>query len=676
MGQQATVERLAEGTAPAAPSPEAGRVSRPATPADQPSRYERYRFLVSTAVCGLALLLGWVLGRLDVIGGRVEVGFYIIAYLAGGTFATRKALTSLWRRAIDIDLLMVLAAVGAATIGYWVEGAILLFLFSLGNALQDYAMGRTYKAVRALMELAPQEALVLRDGVEARLPVEELAVGDLVLVKPGERIPADGEVARGDSAVDQAPITGESMPVHKQPGDAVFSGTINGSGLLIVRVTRLSHESTLARIITIVEQAQAEKSAAQRFTDRFEGYYAAGVIVAAALYGALNAMFGVDTEHAFYHAMILLVVASPCALIISTPATTLAALANGARHGILFKGAVHLENMGVVRAMAFDKTGTLTIGRPRLTDVRPLAEISADDLLALAASVERQSEHTLASAVVDAARLRELPLRDVSHLEAVTGRGVRATLDGQHVLIGNEGLLETYRVEVPEAAREVADALRDEGKTTMFVAAGTWRAPRVLGVLGVADTVRPVAPRAVARLRELGIVKAVMLTGDNERAARTIAHQAGIDEVRSGLLPEQKLEIIHDLAGAYGSVAMVGDGINDAPALATATIGVAMGAAGTDVALETADVVLIADDLTRLPYAVALSRKTRRVIRQNLTFALSVIAVLVTGTVLGITTLPLGVVGHEGSTIVVVLNGLRLLRGLDVPGMNGEGRLS
>jgi Cd2+/Zn2+-exporting ATPase len=641
---------------------------------DEPGRVERYGLLSATAICGLALAVGWLLGRLGSISHATQLGLYLVAYLAGGIFAAPRALAALWRRTIDIDLLMVVAAAGAAIIGYWSEGAVLLFLFSLGNALQHYAMGRTYRAIRALMELSPQDALTLRDGREARVPIEELVVGDIVLVKPGERIAADGEIERGESAIDQAPITGESMPVRKGPGEAVFSGTINGHGALRIRVTRLAHESTLAKIIAIVEQAQSEKSAAQRFTDRFEGLYAGGVMAAAALFGLASAQLGGQAANqAFYHAMTLLVVASPCALIISTPASTLSALANAARQGILFKGAVHLENMGVVEAIAFDKTGTLTQGRPRLTDLTPLAEISSDDLLTLAAAVERRSEHPLAQAVVEAARERGLPEREAHGLEAFVGRGVSAMVDGVGVLIGNDALFTERGIIVDAVALERANALRDDGKSTMYVGAGKGAAAQIIGLIGVADTVRPNAKAVVAQLRELGIRKTVMLTGDNERAGWAIARQAGLDDCRSGLLPAEKLEIIHALARDYRSVVMVGDGVNDAPALATATIGVAMGAAGTDVALETADVVLMSDDLSRLPYAVALSRQTRRVIRQNLAFALLVITVLVTGTLLDITTLPIGVVGHEGSTIVVVLNGLRLLRGVRLPAIVGAG---
>jgi Zn2+/Cd2+-exporting ATPase len=633
---------------------------------EEETLFDRYMLLGATALTGVALLLGWSLARLDIIGSNAEIAFYVLAYIAGGTYAARESIVALWHRSVEIDLLMVSAAIGAAIIGHWIEGGILLLLFSLGNALEHYALGRTTRAVRALMELSPDDALVLRNGVEERIPVGQLGIGDTVIVKPGERIAAEGDVIAGNSAIDQAPITGESMPVEKALGDPVFAGTINGLGALEIRVSRLAHESTLAKIIKVVQEAQSHKSATQRFTDRFEGTYAVGVIGGSALYLAiLTLLFGFEFTDAFYRSMILLVVASPCALVISTPASTLSALANGARQGILVKGALHLENLATVKVVAFDKTGTLTVGKPSVTDVIPLGGASGSEVLRLAASAERTSEHPLAQAVVNAAVGRGLELRDSSDLQALTGQGIRAHVQDDLVLIGNEKLFETHGFQVDNAALLSADRLREDGKTTMYVgsinSAGDMS---LLGVLGVADSVRPVARTVIEQLHDIGVVKTVLLTGDNERAGHAIAHQVGITDVRAGLLPEDKLRIIEELRQEYDNVVMVGDGVNDAPALATADIGIAMGAAGSDVALETADVVLMADDLTKLPYAINLSRKTRRIIRQNLTFALSVISILVVGTLVGATTLPLGVVGHEGSTIIVVANGLRLLRGV------------
>ncbi len=632
---------------------------------DRVSWIDRYVMAVATALTAVFLLAGWMLGRSDVIGDNVQVALYAAAYATGGSQAAWTALRSLWRRHIDVDLLMVTAAVGAAIIGSWLEGGVLLFLFSLGNTLEHYALGRTHSAIRALMDLRPEDALVVRDGVEQVVHVDELRISDTVVVRPGERIPSDGEIVRGQSEIDQSAITGESMPVAREVGDGVFAGTINGRGVLHLRVTRLANESVLAKIIDIVDRAQAEKSTTQRFTDRFEGLYAGGVIVAAALYALIPTLFfGRDGSDAFYQAMILLVVASPCALVISTPASTLSALANAARNGILFKGAAHLEDLGTANVFAFDKTGTLTEGRPRLVDIVPVGAMNRDDLLALTASIEQHSEHSLATAIVSAAQSRNLPFVPTQDVEAVVGRGIRATVADEMILIGNDRLFAEYGHRIDASVVELLDGFRDDGKSTMIVGRASHGSIDVLGVLAVADTVRPAARDAVQMLRGLGVEQALMLTGDNDRAARAIARQAGISDVRSGLLPAMKLDAIEELKRDHGVVVMVGDGVNDAPALATASIGVAMGGAGTDVALETADVVLMADDLTKLPYAVALSRRTRKIIRQNLTFALAVITILVTGTLFGITTLSLGVIGHEGSTIVVVLNGLRLLRGL------------
>lgn len=630
--------------------------------------FERYSLMAAAVITGVALVLGWTLGRLDLIGDNVEIGFYVVAYLAGGTFATIEAIRALIDRSVEIDLLMVTAAIGAAIIGHWTEGAILLFLFSLGNALEHYAMGRTKRAVQALMDLSPEDAMVIRDGQEMRVHIDELLIGDHVIVRPGERIPADGTVERGESAVDQAAITGESMPVVKHQGDEVFTGTINGHGALQVTVTRLAHESTLAKIIKIVQEAQEDKSRTQRFTDRFEGAYAVGVIAASLLYlAALVAIGGFDFNDAFYRSMILLVVASPCALVISTPASTLSALANAARNGILVKGAAQLEDIGTASVIAFDKTGTLTVGKPRVTDLLPAPGFSEDELLRVAASAERMSEHPLAEAIVNDAHRRSLKLDDAGNLQAVTGKGIQTSVNGHPVIIGNNALLDDHDVTADPLLFERAAALREQAKTVMFVAREHAGAYRLLGAIAVADTVRPQAKAVVERLHEIGIGKTLILTGDNERSARAVAAQLGIDDVTAELLPAEKLDVIETLKREYGTVIMVGDGVNDAPALARASIGVAMGAAGSDVALETADIVLMADDLGKLPYVIELSRKTRTIIRQNLGFALSVIAVLVTGTVLGVTTLPLGVVGHEGSTIIVVMNGLRLLRGVPLP---------
>jgi Zn2+/Cd2+-exporting ATPase len=628
---------------------------------EQESLLSQHGLMAATVLTGIFLASGWGLGLLDLISDRTQLVLYILTYLFGGTYAAYQAIKALLQRHVDIDLLMVTAAIGAATIGGWAEGGVLLFLFSLGNALEHYALGRTHRAVRTLMEISPDEATVLREGEEIQVPIEELEIGDIVITRPGERIPVDGTVRSGSSSVDESAITGESIGVEKATGDTVFAGTVNTHGYLRIRVDRPATESTLSKIIRIVEEARSQRSRAQRFTDRFEGPYAIGVIVASALLVIVPVLvLDRDFGDMFYRAMTLLVVASPCALIISTPASILSALANAARMNVLFKGAVHLENAGVVDVVAFDKTGTLTEGKPRLTDVVTETGVSEHQLLRYAAAVERMSEHPLADAIVGYADKSGVPAvadEDTVDLEAVSGRGVRATVEGIVVRIGNEAMLEHDDVPLPESIHQQADALRAGGKTVMYVATD-----RVLGIVAVADVIRPDAPAVIQALKRLGIRKTIILTGDNELAAAAIARQVGIDDWRAGLLPEQKLDVIRELEEAGHTVAMVGDGVNDAPALATATVGVAMGAAGTDVALETADVVLMADDLKRLPYAIELSRRARRTIKQNITFALGVIIVLVIFTLAGQVPLPVGVIGHEGSTIVVVLNGLRLLR--------------
>jgi len=622
--------------------------------------WQQHGLLLTTAATGVFLLSAWSAERAGFPGWLV-IALYLAAYLAGGAYATYRAVASLLQKTVDIDLLMILAAAGAAVLGAWPEGGILLFLFSLGNALEHYALGRTHRAIRSLIALRPDTALVIRGDAEVILPVEELVPGDEVIVRPGERIPIDGTVVAGDSSVDQSAITGESLPVHKRPGDQVFSGTLNTTGLLRVRVDRPVHESTLARIIQIVEEAREQKSRAQRFAEAFQGKYAMGVIVVSLLAFGVPVALGADPAASFYRAMTLLVAASPCALVISTPASILSALANAARSGVLFKGALQLETIGVVDAVVFDKTGTLTVGKPRVTDVLPAPGVDASELLRIVAPVEYRSEHPLGLAVVahaEAAGAFDRGLVDrVSSLTSIPGRGVRAELDGARVLIGNEALLQEHGVVLPRELQRAAEELRERGQTAVYAAVDG----NVLGVLGIADTVRPVAREVVERLRALGVRRIVMLTGDNERAARAIAREVGLDEWRSDLLPEEKVAVVRELQAAGFRVAMVGDGVNDAPALAAADVGVAMGAAGTDVALETADVVLMSDDLTKLPYSIELSRAARRIIVQNLAIALGVIVVLVTSILVRGVPLPLAVVGHEGSTIVVVLNGLRLL---------------
>lgn len=618
------------------------------------------------AVTLAAMALGYAAERL---WPPATVGAYAVAYAAGGTYGVRRAFASLRRRVLDIDLLMLLAAAGAWIVGQPFEGAMLLFLFSLSNVLQAFAMDRTRNAIRALMRLRPKQAAVRRDGEVVVLPIEEVDLGEVVLVRPGEALPLDGIVADGESTVDQAPITGESVPVGKRQGDVVFAGTLNKNGSLEVRVTKLARDSAIARVIRLVEEAQSKKARTQRFIDRFGQQYTWAVL---AFTGAVAVvpmvLLGEAFGTAFYRAITIMVAASPCALVISTPASILSGIGAGARRGVLFKGGVYLEQAAGIQVVAFDKTGTLTEGRPNLTDVRVLPApdddrpLSEDDLLALAAAIQARSEHALARATMHAASQRSLRLSESFAFQASTGRGVRGTVDGRQVAIGNLRFFEEFDCPaLPQAAAEVG-RLEDEGKTAVLVARLDGdRAATPLGVIAFADGIRPDAPSVVRELKAMGVRRVVMLTGDNERVASSIARRVGVDAYYAGLLPEDKVRLLKDLEADYGRVAMVGDGVNDAPALAAASVGIAMGAAGTDVALETADVVLMSDDLRNIPYAIDLSRQTRRVLFANLGFAMAMIGAMIFGILAYGMSLPLAVVGHEGGTVVVSLNGLRLL---------------
>ncbi len=615
--------------------------------------FAEHRELIFSGTAGLLLLLGWLAG-LAGLPGALSLGLLLGAYAAGGFYTLRDAWQGLKARSFDIDTLMIVAAAGAAALGAWAEGALLLFLFSLGHALEHMAMDRARAAIEALAQLAPRTALVQRDGAEVEVRVEDLLRGDRVIVKPGSRLPADGRVLSGSSAVDQSPLTGESMPVDKQQNDPVFAGTVNGEGALVVEVTRLARESTLSRMVEMVAEAQTQKSPTQRFTDRFERIFVPAVLAGAGLLIVVPPLFGFPFAESFYRAMAVLVAASPCALAIATPSAVLAGIARAAKGGVLIKGGAHLENLGSLAAIAFDKTGTLTLGKPRVTDVVAV-EGSEDELLKMAAAVEARSAHPLAQAVVAEAKRRGLAWNEAGEVESITGQGVRARLNGQDIAVGNAKLFEGKALS--EALRKHADRLAAAGRTTMLVQADG----RFLGVLALADTPRDGVRAVLERLHKIGIRKTIMLTGDNERVGRAIADAVGIDEVQASLMPEDKVRAMEALAARHGRVAMVGDGVNDAPAMARATVGIAMGGAGTDVALETADVALMADDLSKLPFAVALSRASKRIIRQNLWLSLGVVSLLIPATLAGFAGIGVAVAIHEGSTLVVVINALRLL---------------
>lgn len=631
--------------------------------------------LIFALTSGLALGLGFALEKLATgLPAWIPLALFLIAYIFGGFFTVREAFENLRQKRFEIDTLMLVATAGAAALGAWAEGALLLFLFSIGHALEHYAMGRAKRAIEALAELAPRTAHVRRDGQVVELPVEDLVVGDTVVVRPNERLPADGFVVVGATSINQAPVTGESMPVDKQPvpdaaaarerpaqvGSAslVFAGTINGSGAIEIETTRTSSDTTLAKVVRMVSEAETQKSPTQRFTDRFERIFVPAVLALAFVLLFAWVVVEEPFRDSFYRAMAVLVAASPCALAIATPSAVLSGVARAARAGVLIKGGAPLENLGSLNAIAFDKTGTLTEGRPRITEIMTVRGTKEADLLGVAVAVERLSDHPLAEAIArdGAERLRDAVIPAATDLKSLTGRGVTALLAGETVWIGKPEMFGADGVApLADETTSVVAQLRLQGRTLMVVRRGT----RDLGVIGLLDTPRPAARPTLTALRALGIGRMIMISGDHQKAAQAIAGQVGLTEAWGDLMPEDKVDAIKRLR-ADGKIAMVGDGVNDAPAMATATVGIAMGAAGSDVALETADVALMSDDLSQLPFTVGLSRQTRRIILQNLYVSLGIVAFLVPATILGLGIGP-AVALHEGSTLLVVFNALRLL---------------
>jgi len=605
------------------------------------------RLVVVTLV---AIILSFIGERVGFSEGILLL-LNVTSYIAGGLFGAKSAIESLREGEIDVDMLMVLAALGAAVVGQWHEGAILLFLFSLSNVLQDYAIGRSRQAIQSLFKLYPEEAKVKRGDTIVTLKISEIELGDTILIEPGERIPVDGEVISGRSSIDESPITGESMPVDKSIGDIVFAGTLNKQGILDVKATKAAEQTTLSRIIKMVEEAQDSKAPTERFLDRFEQTYAKLIIFGTLLFIIVPPLLGLsDFESNFYRAMVLMTVASPCALVISVPSAFISAIASAARGGVLFKGGAYLEQLASVKAIAFDKTGTLTLGRPQVTQVIPVEGVSAEELLQITASVEARSEHPLAKAIVDYANEQNIDLHAIDDFTAIAGQGIVASLKGDQIRVGRVSHMD---MELPDELQQRQISLEHAGETVIGITCNNqW-----LGLMALADELRPESAGMVKQLQESGIT-VVMLTGDNKRVAQSIADQVGIQNVRAELLPEDKANALKALQAEYGEVAMVGDGVNDAPALALAEVGIAMGAAGTDVALETADIVLMADKIERLSSAIDLSKKARRVVWQNIVFSLAVIVLLVIGVFVVSLPLPVGVFGHEGSTVIVVLNGL------------------
>ncbi|WP_051224015.1 heavy metal translocating P-type ATPase [Pseudoclavibacter soli] len=647
--------------------------SQTSVEAEDDSRLE-LGFAITSGVAYFAgLLAEYAFGAPE----AVVIGLYVAAGFFGSFFTVRSAWRSVRAGRFEVDFLMIVAAVGAAAIGRWGEGAVLLFLFSIGHALEEYAMSRATKSIEALGELTPRTATVRgAHGELSERAVEALEVGDVVVVRPNSRVPADGFMLTGATSIDQSAVTGESIPVEKAPvvdpqraaanvagipaRSKVFAGTVNGPAVFEMSVTASAADTTLARVVRLVTEADTAQSPTQRFIDRFQRWYVPAVILAVLVVLAFGlVVLGEPFADSFYRAMLVLVAASPCALAIATPAAVLAGIARAGRAGVLVKGGLPLETLGRVDAMAFDKTGTLTWGHPTVTEAIAAPGVSDAELAAVAHAVETLSDHPLATAIVrDLAPFVAAEARlSADDLNAVTGRGVRARVADDEVLVGSTRLIEEAGIDLPTSVAQAVARLQAEGRTTMVVSRGT----TVLGVIGVMDAPKQEARATLAVLRNAGVDDLVLISGDNQHVAEAVGGSVGVDRAIGGLLPEDKVQAIRGLSDGGRIICMVGDGVNDAPAMANASLGIAMGAAGSAVALETADIALMADDLGRVPFVVRLSRATTRIIRQNLIVALAVVVGLVTAGLLG---LPMGpiVFLHEGSTILVVLNALRLLR--------------
>lgn len=635
---------------------------------------------IAAIICALLVFLGWLSLQQSWIG--LSLLLLPAAYVIGGYESAREGLTTLWEeKELDVDLLMIVAALGAAALGLWrreyyliVDGAVLILIFAISGALEGYAMQRTERDIRTLMSLSADTARVLHNGQEQMILVAKLQIGDRILVKPGELIPTDAIIIEGFSTLNEAAITGESLPVEKTVSDEVFAGTLNGYGALTLQVHQPPESSLIQRVIELVKQAQTEAPPSQLFIERFERSYAKVIVLVGILLVILPPLvWGWSWETTIYRALIFLVVASPCALMAAIMPTLLSGIANGARQGILFKSGAQLEMMGRVKAIAFDKTGTLTTGKLQVVQIIPAAEYSKEQVLQVAAALETYSEHPIGQAIVEAASEQQLDIAIAGGVRSHPGKGIIGEVDSLQVVVGKaafvaEGQADKINLNSPHPRLEynpswdeltqISQQLEAEGKTVVWVA----QANQLLGIIAVADTVRSHTDKIIQRLQQLGVEQIVMLTGDNQRTAHSIAQAVGINQVYAELLPEDKVNLIRYLQQQYQSVAMVGDGINDAPALAQASVGIAMGVAGSDVALETADVVLMADRLEKIEQAIRLGRRSQAIVKQNIIFALGFIVLLLISNFAGNITMPIGVIGHEGSTVLVTLSGLRLLR--------------
>lgn len=616
------------------------------------------QYFKPTVISFIMLVSGLIAGRLEAPELMVN-GLFLIGIFLGGYLPAKNGISVLINaREFDMNFLMTIAVIGASALGEFEEAAAVVFLFSFGNALQGYTLDKTRNSIRALMEITPNEALVRKGTTEVMLPVEKIVIGDITIIRPGERIAMDGKVFTGYSTVNQAPITGESIPIEKRPGDEIYAGTINERGSLEVKVTKLAKDNTISRIIHMIEEAQGQRAPSQQFVDKFAKYYTPLVIVLAVLVAAVPPLiFGQPFEKWFYEAMAMLLVACPCALVISTPVSIVSAIGSAAKEGVLIKGGMYLEEAGALSVIAFDKTGTLTEGKPQVTDIIPIDGIPDKELLSIASAIESRSEHPLADAIVKSAKKHGAEISIISAFEAIPGKGAKAMVQGKTYQIGNSRLFTEQAIDLKHVEDKIS-RLQNEGKTVMML--GDDR--RILGLIAVADVLRENSGQAINRLKKAGIKKVIMLTGDNESTARAIATKSGVDDFRADLLPEDKVDAIKSLLAEHGKVAMVGDGVNDAPAMAISTVGIAMGAAGTDTALETADIALMADDLTKLTDTIRLSRKTLGVIKQNIAFALIIKGLILLLVVPGWLTLWLAVIGDMGSSLLVTLNAMRLLR--------------
>lgn len=621
--------------------------------------FKKYaRVIISLAF----ILIGYASHWLDGEASLAAVLPFLAAILIGGYPLFKTGFQNLFRLEFDMRTLMTIAIIGAAIIGEWSEGAVVVILFAISEELEKFSMDKARASIRSLMDIAPKEARIRRNGSIMEIPADEIEIGDIMIVKPGQKLAMDGMVVKGHSTVNQAAITGESVPVEKKENDEVYAGTLNEEGILEVKVTKLVADTAIAKIIHLVEEAQAEKAPAQAFIDRFAMYYTPVIMAIAVLVAIIPPLlFGGGWNDWIYQGLSVLVVGCPCALVISTPVSIVTAIGNAARNGVLIKGGIHLEETGAIKAIAFDKTGTLTKGIPAVTDILPLKGKDEHSVLSLLAALEYGSQHPLASAILKKAEDLSIPYKDVTveHASSVTGKGIRGEVDGTTVFAGSPAFMSDVCREKADRDLQVKiETLQNEGKTVMAL----FTEKEILAFIGVADQVRESSREVIERLHGMGIKRAVMLTGDNAGTARAIGSLAGVDEIQPELLPEDKLAIIKDLRKKYGKVAMVGDGMNDAPALAAANVGVAMGGAGTDTALETADIALMGDDLGKLPYAIKLSRKALAIIKQNITFSLAIKLVALLLVIPGWLTLWIAIFADMGATLLVTLNGLRLLR--------------